>query len=148
MIKLNASYSKKVPAEQEYSSKSFMACVEVELPTGASARELQDKIHDTFELVKQSVESEISGQTGQRSSGPEERPQGRQQRPRQRQPDGKASNKQISYLLDLAKSRGVMPRDLDADIRERYAYAETVYDLSRADCSFMIDHVQRQKAAA
>lgn len=26
----NASYSKKVPAEQDYSSKAFMACVEVE----------------------------------------------------------------------------------------------------------------------
>lgn len=62
MIKLNASYSKKVPAEQEYSSKSFLACIEVELPTGATAKELQAKIHDTFELVKASVEAEITGQ--------------------------------------------------------------------------------------
>ena len=43
MIKLNASYSKKVPAEQEYSSKSFLACIEVELPTGASAKECKVK---------------------------------------------------------------------------------------------------------
>ena len=63
MIKLNASYSKKVPAEQEYSSKSFLACIEVELPTGATAKELQGKIHDTFELVKQAVEAEIEGNT-------------------------------------------------------------------------------------
>ena len=27
MIKLNASYSRKVPADQEYSSKSFLACI-------------------------------------------------------------------------------------------------------------------------
>ncbi len=34
MIKLNASYSKKVPAQQKYSSESYLACIEVELPTG------------------------------------------------------------------------------------------------------------------
>lgn len=65
MIKLNASYSKKVPAEQDYSSKSFMACVEVELPAGASSQELQAKIHETFDLVRRSVEDEIGGQTNQ-----------------------------------------------------------------------------------
>jgi hypothetical protein len=40
MIKLNASYSKKVPAEQEYSSKSFLACIEVELNANATPQEL------------------------------------------------------------------------------------------------------------
>ena len=34
MLKLNASYSKKVPADAEYSSQSFHASVEVELPDG------------------------------------------------------------------------------------------------------------------
>jgi hypothetical protein len=64
MLKLNASYSKKVPAEQEYSSKSFMACVEAELPSGATPAELQQKIHETFLLVKQSVEDEIQETAG------------------------------------------------------------------------------------
>ena len=32
MLKLNASYSKKVPAEGEYSSQSYHASIEVELP--------------------------------------------------------------------------------------------------------------------
>ena len=41
MLKLNASYSKKVPAEEEYSSKSFHASVEVELATGLNSIELQ-----------------------------------------------------------------------------------------------------------
>ena len=69
MIKLNAAFSKKVPAEQEYSSKSFLASVEVELAANASEQELRQKIHDTFELVKQSVEDEINAQATTRSSG-------------------------------------------------------------------------------
>lgn len=34
MIELNAPYSKKVPAEGKFSSESYLACIEVELPTG------------------------------------------------------------------------------------------------------------------
>lgn len=147
MIKINASYSKKMPTAEQYSSESVFCSIEKEVSSGASASEIQRTVAETFELVRESVEAELSSERrGQRSNRREERPQGRQQR--QRQPDGKASNKQISYLLDIAKSRDIKPRELDAGIRERYAYAETVYDLSRADCSFMIDHLQRQKAAA
>ena len=51
MLKLNASFSKKVPAEQEYSSKSFHASIEVELPDGLTPPQLQGRIHETFELV-------------------------------------------------------------------------------------------------
>jgi hypothetical protein len=36
--------------------------VEVELPANATPQELRQKIHDTFELVKQSVEDEINAQ--------------------------------------------------------------------------------------
>jgi len=37
MLKLDASYSKKVPAEGEYTSQSYHASIEVELPDGLSA---------------------------------------------------------------------------------------------------------------
>lgn len=109
MIKLNASYSKKVPADQEYSSKSFLACIEVELPTGATAKELQAKIHDTFELVKASVEAEITGQETPGSSQPKPRSQERSEAP------VKASNKQIKYLLDLGKAREKRLADLNVE---------------------------------
>ena len=45
MLKLNASYSKKVPAEGEYSSQSYHASIEVELPDGLSSEQLNGKIH-------------------------------------------------------------------------------------------------------
>ena len=57
MLKLNASYSKKVPAEGEYSSQSYHASIEVELPDGLSQEQLQGRIHETFAMVRESVES-------------------------------------------------------------------------------------------
>ena len=44
MLKLNASYSKKVPAGEEYSSQSYHASVEVELPDGLTPDQLNAKI--------------------------------------------------------------------------------------------------------
>ena len=44
MLKLNAAYSKKVPAEGEYTSQSYHASIEVELPDGLSQEQLNDKI--------------------------------------------------------------------------------------------------------
>ena len=61
MLKLNASYSKKVPAGEEYSSQSFHASVEVELPDGLTQEQLQARIHETFDLVRNSVEAELHG---------------------------------------------------------------------------------------
>ena len=57
MLKLNASYSKKVPAGEEYSSQSYHASVEVELPDGLTQEQLQARIHETFDLVRNSVEA-------------------------------------------------------------------------------------------
>ena len=61
MLKLNASYSKKVPAGEEYSSQSYHASVEVELPDGLTQDQLQARIHETFDLVRNSVEAELHG---------------------------------------------------------------------------------------
>ena len=59
MLKLNASYSKKVPADGEYTSQSYHASIEVELPDGLSSEQLNGKIHETFEMVRNSVEAEL-----------------------------------------------------------------------------------------
>ena len=63
MLKLNASYSKKVPADGEYTSQSYHASIEVELPDGLNQNQLQTRIHETFALVKESVEAELHGNT-------------------------------------------------------------------------------------
>ena len=132
MIKLNAAYSKKVPAEQEYSSKSFLASVEVELPSNAIEQELRQKIHDTFELVKQSVEEEINAQATTHSSGSQQRPQERTEAP------PKASNKQIKFILDLGKAREKPLSDLNVEVAHLYG-ADSIYNLTKKDASRYVD---------
>jgi hypothetical protein len=132
MIKLNASYSKKVPAEQEYSSKSFLACIEVELNANATPQELQAHIHDTFELVKQAVEAEINGQATTGETQPRKPVQ---------QASGdpvKASNKQIKYLLDLGKAREKRLADLNVEAGRLYG-VESIYELTKKDASRFVD---------
>ena len=115
MLKLNASYSKKVPAEGEYSSQSYHASIEVELSDGLTADQIQDRIHETFAMVRDSVEAELHGNGTANPEGSAPRNQQNQSRQGyrsgasnygkgkgQNQEDAAASPKQIKYLLDLA----------------------------------------------
>ncbi len=59
MLKLCTSYSKKVPADAEYSSQQYHCQVEVELPDGLTQEQIQGRIHETFGMVRDSVEAEL-----------------------------------------------------------------------------------------
>ena len=133
MLKLNASYSKKVPAESEYSSQSYHCTIEVELPDGLSPQQLQEKVHNVFDFVRSSVEAELHNgasapqmppvqQTAQPQGYQQTAPQNYQQpaqanyqqslahQPSQgrqyRNSAAAASPKQVNYLLSLAKRAG------------------------------------------
>ena len=98
MLKLNASYSKKVPAEGEYSSQSYHASIEVELPDGLNQNQLQARIHETFEMVRNSVEAELHGNTVSQHCGNTPKNTHNQQG----QGSTPASPKPIKFRLDLA----------------------------------------------
>jgi hypothetical protein len=132
MLKLNASYQKKVPAEQEYSSKCFHASIEVELPDGLTEDQLKQRIHSTFELVKNSVETELNGKpvTVNGHSQSPMPPNGNGNSNGNGNGNGTgngknggfpASKKQVSYLLDLAKMKAV---DLGPALRRYNAGSE------------------------
>ncbi len=122
MLKLNASYSKKVPAESEYSSQSYHCTIEVELPDGLSPQQLQEKVHGVFDFVRNSVEAELHHtasaqktvqQTYVQQATPQNYQQPQQSQPQQyqqnrqyRNPNASASAKQVNYLLSLAKRAG------------------------------------------
>ena len=131
MLKLNASYSKKVPAESEYSSQSYHAQIEVELPDGLSQQQLQEKVHNVFEFVRSSVETELQNNVAAQQSQPPQMPpvpqqqynapqqygapqQNYQQQQQNQRSQGRqyrnanavASPKQVNYLLSLAKRTG------------------------------------------
>lgn len=142
MLKLNASYSKKVPADTEYSSQSYHASVEVELPDGLTPEQLNARIHETFALVRDSVESELHGESvngGQMTDVQQLpiQPAQQQNKPgygKKPTTDAPASPKQIKFLLDLARQSGYTIEQLKA----RFNVA-SLEDLSRTQCSRAID---------
>ena len=133
MLKLNASYSKKVPAEGEYTSQSYHASIEVELPDGLNQNQLQARIHDTFALVKESVEAELHGNANSQVREPAPM-QSRNAGNSPAQHDIPASPKQIKFLIDLARNKGVTP----AQIAAQHGVA-TVEQLTRSQCSNIIN---------
>ena len=137
MLKLNASYSKKVPAEGEYSSQSYHACVEVELPDGLTQEQLQGRIHETFEMVRNSVEAELHGKSPGNSRGFV--PENGSQTPVQY--GHPASSKQLQYLLDIARNCGANLKQLAA----RYNVAD-VRQLTKQQCSKLINELSGKAA--
>ena len=142
MLKLSASYSKKVPADTEYSSQSYHASVEVELPDGLTQDQLNAKIHETFALVRDSVEAELHGENvnaGQTVDAPQLPIQPAQQPNKStygKKPatDAPASPKQIKFLLDLARQNGYSIEQLKSRFN-----VSALEDLSRTQCSRAID---------
>ena len=138
MLKLNASYSKKVPAEGEFSSQSYHASIEVELPDGLTSDQLNGKIHETFALVRDSVEAELHGNApaNQGSFEPQEprNPVSQGNRTAHANPSVPASPKQISYLLSLASRRGITPAQIAAQNN-----VTDIQQLSKRQCSALIE---------
>ena len=138
MLKLNASYSKKVPADGEYTSQSYHASIEVELPDGLSQEQLNGKIHETFAMVRDSVEAELHGKGPAGHGTPE--PQGsRDPAPQGNRSAGAdnaapASPKQISYLLSLASRRGITPQQIAAQNN-----VSAIDQLTKRQCSALIE---------
>ena len=154
MLKLNASYSKKVPAESEFSSQSYHASIEVELPDGLTQDQLQGRIHETFAMVRDSVEAELHGNGAAKSEV--SAPQNPQNPPRQgyrsgasnygknkgqNQEDAAASPKQIKYLLDLARNNGVTPQQILTRFK-----VNALEELTRNQCSLAFDEFNGKAA--
>ena len=130
MLKLNASYSKKVPADGEYTSQSYHASIEVELPDGLSSEQLNSKIHETFEMVRNSVEAELHGNTVNQQGG-----NGAVHTVNNNQQGSTpASPKQINYLLTLASRRGITPQQIA--VQNNVA---NINQLSKKQCSTLIE---------
>ena len=139
MLKLNASYSKKVPVEgADFSSQSYHAAVEVEVPDGLEPNELSGRIHDTFSLVRDSVEKELHG-SQQKPQQPRQIPRSNGPRNGSRNKSGQpASEKQVSYLRDIAVKRGMTIQQLNDEAHTRFG-VETVRQLERSQASKLID---------
>ena len=158
MLKLNASYSKKVPADSQYSSQSYHASVEVELPDGLSPEQLDAKIRETFALVRDRVENELHenavqqpAQNNQASNtqsqpGLYDPPPQNTSKPAYNKKNGTtsdapASPKQVKYLLDLARQYGVSPDQIKAKFN-----VPALESLTKTQCSRAIDELSGKAA--
>ena len=131
------SYSKKIPTEVEFSSQGYHLSLQTEIPeTDPGA--IRAKLHDTFELVRDSVEQELAN-----NRAPVPAPREHTPRPSS---EGRASNRQIKFLTDLATRQGLSLAELNADIRRRYGI-DGLYDLDRKQASRLLDEMNGKRAA-
>jgi len=149
MLKLNTSYSKKIPIEgQQYSSQSFHASVEIELSDALKPEDIKTRIHDTFLMVRQSVEEELNGKAHNGNG----QPVNTNAKPNVNGNGNgngnghKASNKQIKFITDLAGQKNIPPSELNAEIKKRFN-VDGLYDLSSKQASELLDTLKRGKAA-
>ena len=155
MLRLNASFSKKVPAEVEFSSKGYSATIEIELSDGLSQQQLQGRIHDTFELVKSSVENEINGTVESINTLQPPAPVTSNTKPYQNTNTNNsnytqnnkrssvfASPKQVKYLCDLARTGNIQ---LNGYL-ENYGHTQPS-ELSKQECSYLINMIKDQQVA-
>ncbi len=171
MIKLTASYGKKVPAETEYSSKSYHAQIEVEIPDGLNSQQLHDKVHGVFAFVRDSVEAELQcaappepqiqqqmppmpqpqiqpmpNQTAQQAMQPNGgfAAQPRQQaacNPQAQGGDAPATRKQVNYLMSLVKRAGWTVEQL-----LQHCNVASVEQITSRSCSQLIQQFSGQAA--
>ena len=152
MLKLNASYSKKVPAGEQFTSQSYHCSVEAELSDAATPEQLQSKIRDTFALVRDAVEAELHGKPSAKPekaepvapSAPSAPSTPAPTPPSRSDASAKASNKQIRFILDLAKAKGMGLGEVTGQVQRKFK-AESIYDLTRREASKLLDEL---KAAA
>ena len=146
MLKAICSFSKKIPVpDSEYSSQGYSLSLETEIPE-TDPRAIQARLHDTFELVKSSVEQELASGNG---THPGLGDPGSNTVPMPpAHGSGKASNKQVKFITDLAGRQGIALSDLNARIRERFG-VDGLYDLDKKQASAVLDQLKgvEKKAA-
>ncbi len=147
MLKAIVCYSKKIPVpDAEFSSQGYSLSLETEITANEPAA-IQAKLHETFDLVKATVEQELANGNGNGHAGKPTQAQvlaGPQSSTR----TDKASNKQIKFLTDLCTQRGMSLSDLNADVSRRFGVAG-LYDMSRRDASVLLDELNgKQRKAA
>ena len=143
MLKLSTSFSKKVPVPgQEFSSQSYHAAVELELSDALKPDEVQARIHQTFDMVRRAVETEINSKAAPATA----QPAAPAASAGAFKPVEKASNKQVKFILDLAGRQNLPLSALNADVQKQFGVAD-IYALDRKQASALVDSLKQRKAA-
>lgn len=139
MLKINASFSKKVPVPgEDYSSQSYHASIECEVSDALTTAQIQERVHGTFDLVKSAVEAELAGRSAART---ETAAQAAKHGPQTTETSAKATNKQVRFILDLAKAKGLGISDVNGQAQKKFG-VESVYSLDRKQASRFVDELK------
>jgi hypothetical protein len=137
MLKAIVQYSKKIPAETQYSSEGYSLSLEAEIPETDPAA-IHAKLSDTFRLVKSHVEQELANGNGKPVGLVEPASSAKPHAGNRLNGVVKATNRQIKFITDLAGRQGVALSDLNGRIRERFG-VEGLYDLDKKQASTVLD---------
>ena len=145
MLKAIVSYSKKIPVPNaEYSSQGFSLSLETEIAATEPGK-IQSQLHETFDLVKTSVEQELLNAGGPSRAVPADPPV--PPGPARDTRMGKATNKQVKYVTDLWTADGGSVSDLNARILRDY-HVQGLYDLDRKQASALLDQLKQENRQA
>jgi len=137
----NVSFSKKIPVEgEQFSSQGYSLTLQTEIAESDPAA-IQARLHETFDLVKTQVETELANGNGR----PKQEPQDRRRGPGGTSPNSppKASNRQIKFATDLWTAGGGQISDLNARIHQDYG-VQGLYELDKKQASDLLDQLQQE----
>lgn len=166
MLKINISFSKKIPGPEQYSSLSFHGSMERELSDGLSGQQIQEAFAKSYALLETTVENEIVRYCGseqvppQAAPAPEppprpaprpQQPQGQQRRGNyQQRPQGQGASmiteSQLKFLNRLAAERGFTQQQIRAEISQRF-HIERMEQLSKQEASHFIEELSQRRAS-
>ena len=148
MLKAIVNYSKKIPAEEQYSSQGYSLSLETEIPETDPAA-IQARLSDTFALVRDQVEHELANGNGKGAESTRRKgvtPD--QASPKRQVKNGvKATNAQVKYATDLWTAGGGSISDLNARIRENYG-VQGLYDLDKTQASDLLNQLKKETKKA
>lgn len=142
MLRIHASVSKKVPIpDQDYSSRQYMAGIEVEVGDGATADALQERIRETYRLLEASVDHQIADTPSRERriahGSPNSRNNGKPRR--------HATTAQVKAIHAIARTIRMEPTDLTDWLRDAYG-VESPDALTVPQASEMIDALKNRQA--
>jgi hypothetical protein len=143
VIKINISFSKKVPGAAEYSSDGFLCALEMEASDSAlnNPAELRQKMAWLWNEAKQSVEQQIAQSGNGRQpipAAPTATP-ARAAEPTVQNGDEPATTKQTKYIISLAQREHSMKLADLAAFLKRTVGREDVHKLTKAEASKAIE---------
>ena len=142
MIKINAGFNKKVPGTQEYSSEGVHVTLEMELPDAylSNKQALQEQIQNLVSEARDQVENQLSDNSTPLPFEPIPPSNGQFQAAAPTRP---ASNKQLNYLLSLAKrAQNMGPQDICNQFQ-----ISDLKELSSKQASGLIEKLKTGEAA-